>query len=113
MSQGTLTLEGLARMMRELGGAPAPAYRAPFSFDGLEVRTSPYMNRFVMEPRKQFRFPRSKGRRIRKKWARRPENWRQRPAKSLQPLIYQTPFGLLMHPKNWDAMKRQLLAPPA
>lgn len=41
---------------------------------------------------KQFRFPRTKKRRIRNKWAKRPENFRSIPR------AYSTPGGFIVHP---------------
>jgi hypothetical protein len=62
------------------------------SFDGLRIIANPYTPETVKQ---QFKFPRSKKKRIRKKWARNPKYRREVPA------IWQMDGYLIMHPKTY------------
>lgn len=81
-------LENLRRLTAELHLPPDPvtSILAPSIHDRLQetaVESSPTLLGipFIASPlakrRVQFRFPRSKKRRIRKKWAKDPRNWRE------------------------------------
>ena len=67
------------------------------AFTGLRIITD-----HQMADRVQFRFPRSKKRRIRKKWAKRQENWKAVP----WPRAYQINGTLVMHPAMLAELER-------
>lgn len=70
--------------------------KRPFS-PGMKVYTNPFLT-------KQFRFPRSKGKRIRQKWAKRPENFRP----SRDCLIDKQRGAIYCHPVIADELERAL-----
>lgn len=67
---------------------------------GMNIHVSPHIPRFTI---KQFRFPRSKGKRIQKKWAKDPRNRRQFPVKNVYVLNGNT---IVMHPEDYAKIKR-------
>lgn len=56
----------------------------------------------VITKREQYRFPRSRKRRIRKKWRKASDNWRYLPP---QYCCYQTPNGLVMPRKLYEELR--------
>jgi hypothetical protein len=62
----------LADMLRDVPCAAPP--RSDMHFGGIRVYASPHMPK---TERRQFRFPRSKKKRIRRKWCKDPRNWRE------------------------------------
>jgi hypothetical protein len=77
------------------GSYPAFGVRDPFY--GLRIVTS-----VLMADREQFRFPRSKRKRIRKKWAKKAENWKCVPWEK----AYQIGDTLHMHPQMAEQLRR-------
>lgn len=71
----------------------------PFSrhFGRLQFISSPHMTTYV-----QYRFPRSKKKRIRKKWAKNSRNWRHEPMK----VIWQMGDTVYAHPAVIDRIKK-------
>jgi len=67
------------------------------------MRIFPNVN--LME-RFQFRFPRSKGRRIRTKWSKQGRNWSTRPDTH----VYMTPDGIYCHPVIASAIQNTIPA---
>lgn len=61
-----------------------------------------YISENVVE---QFRFPRTKKRRIRNKWAKRPVNFR--PARR----FYATNDAIYVHPVMWERLRKQIDPP--
>ena len=70
-------------------------------FNGLKVVAG-----LDMCKREQFRFPRSKKKRMRKKWRRDSRNWRYVPDRT----VYQVFDTLYMHPVMIEELKRVLPA---
>ena len=111
MSDDVLTFEKLDRLRRELMDGTFQAGPETFgnaispgdAFGGMPVFSSHYVPDGEYETR-QFRFPRSKRRRIRKKWSKRPENFRKR---LKERFVYQTPFGIFSSPGNLLMMDLQ------
>lgn len=70
-------------------------------FGGYTIVTSD-----VFTERRQFRFPRTKKRRIRAKWAKRPENWKTVPS----PTLYfdEKRSALHCHPETWAKMEKAI-----
>ena len=66
---------------------------------GFRVYSSPHMC-----DRVQFRFPRTKKRRIRKKWAKRVENWKTVPWDK----VYRMGDAIYAHPIMIEKLKRDL-----
>jgi hypothetical protein len=66
------------------------------SLSGIPIRES----NLALTPPKQFRFPRTKKKRIRKKWAGRPENFKQFPT------IYRMGKELIAHPQIVAQLRR-------
>lgn len=77
----------------------------PSLFGGLQILESNHC-----ADTRQFRFPRSKKKRIRKKWEKRPENYRRVPWKYA---IHDTRSGLMvMHPLMAAELRRTIAERP-
>ena len=70
-------------------------FNYPFTFSGLEITTSKFITDPYLSDRVQYKFPRSKKKRIRKKWAKNPKNWKNVPKLE----TYQIGDTLIMHPE--------------
>ena len=70
----------------------------PLGFYGLRIVVDS-----SMADRVQFRYPRSKRRRIRNKWAKRPQNWKTVPWDR----VYQMGDVLMMHPAMAEKLRRE------
>jgi len=68
------------------------------AFGGIRIVSSPLIPRFRMV---QFRFPRTKSKRIRKKWAKRNENFRQEPIREAYVIGGNT---MVLHPDGYNKM---------
>lgn len=68
---------------------------------GLDV----YVDANLGERREQFRFPRSKRKRIRKKWAKNQRNWRM----VYVPQIYRMGDAFIMDPVSYECVQREML----
>lgn len=83
--------------------------------DSIQVCPSDTVQEYTTK-REQFRFPRSKKRRIRKKWAKDPRNWRT-VNDGLALFLYTDPITgrqrLLLHTKTWQKIKTALHETPA
>lgn len=75
--------------------------------DGLPVHLDSNLPQWETE-RVQWRFPRSRRRRIRRKWASEPLNWRTQIKQPRERLVYKVLGVLWMHPETWEAIKRKL-----
>ena len=58
----------------------------------------------MMSKRIQFRFPRSKKRRMRKKWTKNQKNWKTIPLDT----IYRMGDTLIMHPMMTERLKKEI-----
>jgi hypothetical protein len=80
-----------------------------FNFSGMPV----YVNAMAIA-RLQFRFPKSKGKRIRKKWAKRPENFKDVPGvymMSRSMMSFSSCSNekcMIVHPVIFDKMKDEI-----
>lgn len=68
---------------------------------GLKIVTSPHLPRFKLV---QFRFPKSKRKRIRMKWAKRPENFKQVPSHTM----YRMGDTVVVHPDDLSKIKAEV-----
>lgn len=66
---------------------------------GMQVVVDPHLPRFKMT---QFRFPRSKGKRVRLKWTKRQENFKQVPISTIYMFNGNT---VVMHPDEFEKIK--------
>jgi len=66
---------------------------------GIKVFVDPHL-----QDRIQFRFPRSKKKRIRKKWAKQERNYKRIPSKS----IYKIGDAIYVHPILYEQLKKTL-----
>ena len=78
-----------------------PVVERPNTLYGFKIIEEPAME---IEKRVQFRFPKSKKRRIRKKWSRRSENWKDVP----QSGILMVNGTLFIHPLRMTELRAQL-----
>jgi len=83
-----------ARLRSQLAQFPFPFARF---YGALQLISAPYMTTYV-----QYRFPRSKKKRIRKKWAKDKRNWRHEPMK----VIWQMGNTVFAHPAVIDRIKK-------
>lgn len=74
----------------------------PFTFNGLRIYRD-----HLLTMRKQFRFPRSKKRRIRSKWAKRISNSRELPMNTLIQINDGMGRAFIGHPATIDALIRR------
>jgi hypothetical protein len=81
-----------------LNAAPVHPVSYP-SFNGMRIVVSE-----LMADRVQFRFPRSKKKRMRKKWAKNPENWKYVPWDR----AYRVGDTLHMHPQMFERLRRSV-----
>lgn len=78
-----------------------PVVERPNTLYGFKIVEIPAME---IEKRVQFRFPKSKKRRIRKKWSRRSENWKDVP----QSGILMVNGTIFIHPLRMTELRAQL-----
>lgn len=97
---GALTVAGLERLNHELKGLDRAVEGAEQSVIGLYRVIE---SNFLPLSRVQWRFPRSKRKRIRRKWAKDPRNWRDGEPIAFV-MTYPTLFGL--------GTEKVLLTPP-
>jgi hypothetical protein len=69
------------------------------SLMGIRLIANPYVAKTSL---KQFRFPRSKRKRILKKWQKRAHNWREVAS------IFRVGADFMCHPDNYEAIRKQL-----
>lgn len=105
MNESVLTLSKLESVMRDALPQEGPLRRMGL-FDPLSIRgtmTGRFPDKMFMDRHlpecEQFRFPRSKKRRIRKKWAARPENWRAKIN------FYMTEGSIITGPRGYTQIK--------
>ncbi len=77
--------------------------KIPNTFYGMPVITSNYIG----TDRIQYRFPKSKKKRIRKKWAKNPQNWKDVPRVASEAII-NGQKTLVIHPDTLAALEKHI-----
>lgn len=89
-AERTLTMESLNASLKEMQDALL----------GFKIIESRWLTKRI-----QFRFPRTRKKRMMKKWLRNSRNFRDVPSLD----IYQTPFGVVCHPEMAKSLRRAAL----